>query len=284
MNKPIVAIYDDIVTARQVVEDLVNANFERDTISFVTNDAHNQYSHFLDKGYTAREDAVTAGEGAGFGAVVGALTGVLVGLAALTIPGLGIAIVAGPIVAGLTGAVAGALTGGVVGALVKSGVPEDEAPYYAEGIRRGGTLVSVQTSDTLRAQDIMNRHGSINIHERVELWRQAGWKGFESEIVEDANPKKIPRKHFAPIQTPSTIYGAAPVTPVEPPVVVLPTLENEPSIDDQDTRKSRPVIVTPTPIETIVPVTPIPAVPVAEPIPVVIVKDPQSDYVDTPND
>lgn len=282
MNKPIVAIYDDIVTARQVVEDLVNANFDRDTISFVTNDAHNQYSHFLDKGYTAREDAVTAGEGAGFGAVVGALTGVLVGLAALTIPGLGIAIVAGPIVAGLTGAVAGALTGGVVGALVRSGVPEDEAPYYAEGIRRGGTLVSVQTSNTLRAQDIMNLHGAINIHERVELWRHAGWKGFESEIVEDANPTKIPRKHFTPIQTPSTIYGSAPVTPVEPPVVVLSPLENEPSIDNEDTAKSRPAIVTPTPIETMVPVIPIPAVQVAEPIPIAIVKDTQSDYLDTP--
>ena len=281
MNKPIVAIYDDIITARQVVEDLVNANFARDTISFVTNDAHNQYSHFLDKGYAAREDAVTAGEGAGFGAVVGALTGVLVGVVALAVPGLGIAIVAGPIVAGLTGAVAGAFTGGIIGALVKSGVPEDEAPYYAEGIRRGGTLISVHTSDTLNAQDIMNRHGSVNIHERIEVWRQAGWKGFENEIVENEGTTKTPPKRFASIPTPPIIYGAAPITPVESPAITLPTLENEPSIDDQDTTKSRPVSPAPSPIEAIVPVIPIPAAPVAEPIPVVVVTDPQRDYVDT---
>ena len=281
MNKSIVAIYDDIVTARQVVEDLVNANFARDTISLITNDAHNQYSRFLDKDYTAREDAVTASEGAGFGAVVGALTGVLVGLAALTIPGLGIAIVAGPIVAGLTGAVAGALTGGIVAALVKSGVPEDEAPYYAEGIRRGGTLISVQTSDTLLAQDIMNRHGSTNIHERISLWRQEGWKGFDTDVVANEGTTKTPPKRFAPIPTPPIIYSAAPLTPVESPAIVLSTLENEPPIDSQDTTKSRPVTVTPAPIETIVPVAPIPTAVMAEPVPVVVVKEPQSEYVDT---
>ncbi|MEO8392351.1 MAG: hypothetical protein ABI700_05095, partial [Chloroflexota bacterium] len=68
MTQTIVAIYDDIVSARQVVEDLVNADFARSSISLITNDANNQYSRYLDKGYTPREDAVTAGEGAGFGA------------------------------------------------------------------------------------------------------------------------------------------------------------------------------------------------------------------------
>src|SRR5690606_32628959 len=119
MTKTTVALYDDIVVARQVVEDLVNADFERTAISLITNDANNQYSHYLDKDYAPRQDAVTAGEGAGFGAAVGGLSGILVGLAALTIPGIGLAIAAGPIVAGLTGALAGAVTGGIVGALVK---------------------------------------------------------------------------------------------------------------------------------------------------------------------
>src|SRR5579859_4868827 len=157
MNKTILTIFDDIVVARQVVEDLVNAGFPRHSISLITNDAHNQYSRYLDKDYVPKDDAVTAAHGAGLGAVIGALTGILIGLAALAIPGVGLVIVAGPIVVGLTGAAAGAVTGGMIGALVKSGVPEDEAQYYAEGIRRGGTLISVETSDTLRAEDIMNR-------------------------------------------------------------------------------------------------------------------------------
>jgi hypothetical protein len=33
------------------------------------------------------------------------------------------------------------------GALVKSGVPEREAEVYCEAVRRGGTMVSVRTSD-----------------------------------------------------------------------------------------------------------------------------------------
>src|SRR5579859_2319994 len=129
MTKTLVALFDDIAVARQVVEDLVKADFSRSTISLITNDAQNQYVRYLGKDYSPRDDAVTAAQGAGFGAAVGALTGILVGLAALMIPGIGLAIVAG-----LTGAVAGAVTGSVVGALVKSSVPEDEAPYYAEGI------------------------------------------------------------------------------------------------------------------------------------------------------
>lgn len=181
MNGTVVAIYDDIAQARQVVEELVNADFARNSISLITNDANNRYSHYLAPDYTARTDAVTAGEGAGFGAVIGGLTGVLAGLAALTIPGIGLAIAAGPVVAGLTGILAGAVTGGVVGALVKTGVPVDDAPYYAEGIRRGGTLVSIDTADTSRAQDILHRFGSINIHERVDVWRQQGWKGFNAD-------------------------------------------------------------------------------------------------------
>src|ERR1041385_8596464 len=116
MTKTILAIYDDIAVARQVVEDLVNADFPRGSISLITNDAHNHYSRYLDKDYVPKDDAVSGAQGAGFGAVVGALTGVLVGLAALMIPGIGLAIVAGPIVAGLTGGLAGAVTGGVVGA------------------------------------------------------------------------------------------------------------------------------------------------------------------------
>lgn len=244
MNNTMVAIYDDIVVARQVVEDLVKADFARSSISLITNDANNQYSHFLDKDYAPREDAVTAGEGAGFGAVVGALTGILVGVAALTIPGIGLAIAAGPIVAGLTGVVAGAVTGGVVGALVKSGVAEDEAPYYAEGIRRGGTLISVETSDTLRARDIMNRQGSVNIHERFNLWQRDGWKGFNAETVENKDKYEssvetlaaVPPSYATSAVVSPGLHEADPITIVP----VVPMIQEELHDPDQNTVKSFP--------------------------------------------
>jgi hypothetical protein len=249
MTKTLVAIFDDIAVARQVVEDLVNAKFARNSISLITNDAHNQYSHYLDKDYTPKDDAVTAVQGAGFGALVGAFTGILVGAAALTIPGIGLAIVAGPIVAGLTGAVAGSVTGGVVGALVKSGVPQDDAPYYAEGIRRGGTLISVETSDTLRAMDIMNRYGSVNIHARSELWRQAGWQGFDADVKADDNEETV-----KPL--PVMVTRATPITqPVSAPSVA-PLLIEEPPVSSEDTSKTTAALVAARATDTEIPVIP----------------------------
>jgi hypothetical protein len=282
MNKTIVTIYDDIVVARQVVEDLVNAGFARNSISLITNDANNQYSHYLDKDYTARNDAVTGGEGAGFGAVIGGLTGVLVGLAALTIPGIGLAIAAGPIVAGLTGIVAGAVTGGIAGVLIKSGVPEDDAPYYAEGIRRGGTLVSIETSNTLRAQDILNRHGSINIHERVNVWRQSGWKGFETEENE---PTDKPSPDVLPsVTTDETIMRNAQTPHNNAQVSAQPVykvMNEKPQIELEDTAKSLPVIVSvPTP-ETVILGAPVPNELTAEPVLVLTEKETQIANEDT---
>jgi hypothetical protein len=261
MTKTIVALYDDIAVARQVVEDLVNANFARSSISLITNDAHNQYSHYLDKDYAPKEEAVTAGEGARFGSVVGALTGLLVGAAALTIPGIGLAIAAGPIVGALTGIVAGAITGGIAGALVKSGVPEDEAPYYAEGIRRGGTLISIQTSDTLRAEDIMNRNGSTNIHERINLWRLDGWKGFGADPVENEDTAQPLPEDLSTI------------TRNTRPITVVPVVEEEPQFDDEDTDVSLPIAVTIPATDTKVPVTAIPAALTGVPAMLVIEKE-----------
>jgi hypothetical protein len=118
--------------------------------------------------------------GAGAGALVGSIGGLLVGLGALTIPGIGPILAAGPIAAALAGAGVGAAAGGVIGALADLGIPEDEAQHYAEGIRRGGTLVAVKTDDSAseRAMDIMYRHGPIDLEERAAHWRERGWTGW----------------------------------------------------------------------------------------------------------
>lgn len=283
MSKTVVAIYDDITVARQIVEDLVHADFERSDISLITNDAQNQYSHYLDEHYTPRDDAVTATEGAGFGAVVGALTGILVGLAALTIPGIGLAIVAGPIVAGITGMLTGAVTGGVVGALVKSGVPEDQAPYYAEGIRRGATLISLETADTLRAEDIMHRYGSIDIHERSSVWRQEGWKGFnateETQETESTDKSDLEMRTTVSIDTKTTRFThttqgdiPAEVTPAKPTVT-----EERRLSEDEDTAKVVPVLATFPTDDGATPVVPIPEVAATAPV---VQRIPESDMND----
>jgi hypothetical protein len=50
------------------------------------------------------------------------------------------------------GAAAGAATGGVVGALTKAGVSKEDASLYAEGVGRGGTLVTGRVADADHAR------------------------------------------------------------------------------------------------------------------------------------
>ena len=79
-----------------------------------------------------------AGKGACIGAGLGGAAGLLAGLGLLAIPGLGPVVAAGWLAAMAVGLAAGAATGGLVGALTEAGVSKEEAPLYAEGVRRGG--------------------------------------------------------------------------------------------------------------------------------------------------
>lgn len=194
MNRTVVALYDDFNDANNALRELVDAGFTRENISLMASDPSGEYGRSI--GTTAEradvEDsgaAQGAGVGAGIGAVVGGLGGLLVGLGALTIPGIGPVLAAGPLAAALTGlagagvgAVAGGVAGGLIGALVDLGVPEETAGYYAEGVRRGGTLLTVRTDDTLsdRAVDIMNRYNPVDINDRASQWRESGWTGFDT--------------------------------------------------------------------------------------------------------
>lgn len=86
-------------------------------------------------------------EGAGAGSAIGGTLGAIIaGIAAIgtsvALPGLGL-VVAGPLAAALAGAGAGGLTGGLVGALIGSGIPEERAKLYDEGIRNGGAVIGV---------------------------------------------------------------------------------------------------------------------------------------------
>jgi uncharacterized protein (TIGR02271 family) len=175
MAKVVVGLYDRIEDARDAVESLVNNGFRREDISLVASDASGEYQMYTtaDQGEDAAGGAAT---GAGIGAVIGGLGGLLVGLGALAIPGIGPVLAAGPLISALAGAGIGAAAGGLLGALVDLGIPEDQARTYEEGVKRGGTLVSLTASDD-RAQeavDIMNRFNPIDVNRRSQEWTATG--------------------------------------------------------------------------------------------------------------
>jgi hypothetical protein len=67
--------------------------------------------------------------------------------------------------------------------MVERGLNQDTAEFYAEGVRRGSTLVAVEVEDDQIdvAQDILNRHHPVDLAARAEQWREAGWTGFDPE-------------------------------------------------------------------------------------------------------
>jgi hypothetical protein len=112
--------------------------------------------------------------------VVGGTAGLLAGLGILAIPGVGPVVAAGWLAALAAGAVAGGAAGGIIGALTQSGVSKEDAHVYAEGVRRGGTLVVARVPDRERSryEAILDR-SAVNIRDRGEAYRKNGWTGFD---------------------------------------------------------------------------------------------------------
>jgi uncharacterized protein (TIGR02271 family) len=183
MAKTIVGLFDDFSEAQKVVQDLANNGFAREDISIAASDATGEYARYKDSGVSDVSEMSGTATGAATGAVLGGIGGLLVGLGALTIPGIGPIIAAGPLITTLTGAGVGAVAGGLIGALTDIGVPEEEAGYYAEGVRRGGTLVTVRADDHLvdRAVDIMERHDAVDVDQRATYWRESGWDRYNPQ-------------------------------------------------------------------------------------------------------
>lgn len=173
-------LFDNHADARAAVSALEDAGISSDNISIVGRDSEGRDSN-------AGEGAAA---GAGIGAAVGGTGGLLAGLGMLAIPGVGPVVAAGWLAATAAGAVAGAVAGGaaggLIGSLTKEGVDEDDAHVYAEGVRRGSTLVSARVDDDEIgvAQAIIDDHTPVDLDTRRASYREAGWDRFDGSLPE----------------------------------------------------------------------------------------------------
>jgi hypothetical protein len=128
--------------------------------------------------------------GAEVGAVLGAGGGILAGLGIIAIPGLGPVLAGGWLVTTIMGALAGAglgaATGGLIGLMTEAGIPRSDAHVYAEGVRRGGALVSVRVPENRvdEAVEILAQAGSVDLGERRERFEREGWTAFDDATAE----------------------------------------------------------------------------------------------------
>jgi len=147
---------EDAAEARNDIEAL---GVPRDDIGLLLNNSDIEYD--ADDGPS--NAGTGAGTGAGIGTVLGGGAGLLTGLGIMAIPGVGPIVAAGWLAATVAGAavgaVAGGAAGGLMGAMTHAGVDEDAAHVYAEGVRRGGTVLTVQVDG--------------------EAYRSSGWQQYD---------------------------------------------------------------------------------------------------------
>ncbi len=230
MAKTVVGLFDTLDEAQSVVKDLMSDGFTKDHISLLANNEKGKATQMAHEAGDSH-----AAEGAGAGAITGTVVGGGIGLVlsligAVAVPVIGPIIAAGPILATITGAGIGAAAGGLIGGLTGAGVPDEDANYYAEGVKQGGTLVMVDADDERgqQAYDIMEEHGAVNIEERGAQYRQAGFSKFDPNDTSSygaTNTQAVPMSQNTRTET----NQAAPTTSrtLDSGEAVLPVIEEE---------------------------------------------------------
>ncbi|MCW2120726.1 hypothetical protein [Flavobacterium sp. 7A] len=138
-------MFADRETTERAYNSLTERGYSKDDINLVMSDdtRTKYYSDKNDHSELGTKAAETAGTGSAIGGTIGAVVGIIAAIGtSVVIPGLGL-IIAGPLAAGLAGAGAGGIAGGLIGALVGSGIPEDRAKIYENGINDGHVVMGV---------------------------------------------------------------------------------------------------------------------------------------------
>jgi len=185
MTRIISKLYPSYERAQAAVRDLEAAGVPSGDISIVANNADGWYGNGtkrVDRNADGVDDrAEAAGTGAGIGATMGGAAGLLAGLGLLAIPGVGPVVAAGWLLATAAGAAAGGIAGGILGALTQAGVSEEDAHVYAEGVRRGGALVTARVDDRNASQlEATLERSALRPDTLRTNYGKSGWKSFDA--------------------------------------------------------------------------------------------------------
>jgi uncharacterized protein YjbJ (UPF0337 family) len=169
-NRMVTGLFRDRESAERAYGSVSTRGYSKDDVNLLMSD-ETRKTHFSSDDAGDTELGSKALEGAGAGAAIGGTTGaVLAAIAAIgtsvILPGIGL-VVAGPLAAALAGAGAGGATGGLIGALIGSGIPEDRAKHYDEGVRNGGIVMGVNARSDEDAEYFENEfktHRGENVY------------------------------------------------------------------------------------------------------------------------
>ena len=167
MAKAIAGFFHTQADGERAQKALFDAGFTQDEVSYLAGDTR---GHQTPKVGPALMNTGSESEAVS-DAFVGGAVGLAAGVIAVALPGIGPLLAAGPLAGWIAGLTAGAVTGGAIGLLKDYGVSEEQAEFYAEGVRRGGSLVTVHGVDEDRekvARELLNTAGAIEVEELAD--------------------------------------------------------------------------------------------------------------------
>jgi hypothetical protein len=165
MTKTIAGFFRTRVEGETAYNQLLANGFDRDQVSFVAGDTRGHQTPAIGpiQGTGAESDMPQD-------IAIGSVVGLVAGLVLLVIPGVGPFLAVGPLAAAMGGVAAGAGVGGIVGLLKDNGVSDEEAEFYEDGVRRGGSLITIRgitEEGEKNARKIMQKNGSIETEELI---------------------------------------------------------------------------------------------------------------------
>jgi len=211
MTKTVIAQYNRFQEAFDTVRELIKRGIERERISLITQDPYWQnaqesgFSNPIEQEDFDRQAMENQPRGASASATMGGISRLLDEVRAQALPGIGPAIAAGPMAAALGSAKTGGPARGVIGALREIGVTDEDAQSFHDGIRRGGTLVTVDITDMEESErpiEIMNRYKPADLRRQTGSIGAENWTGFKEEAEPfPFHDQTHPYKERAPAST-----------------------------------------------------------------------------------
>jgi uncharacterized protein (TIGR02271 family) len=93
-------------------------------------------------------------------------------------------------------------------------LPDEDQEIYAEGLKRGGFLVSVRVKEAEHSGvvDILDDEGSVDLTEREASWRSSGWSGSgnvagQAKLTEDTSAGESSGEDVVPLAQESLRVG-----------------------------------------------------------------------------
>jgi hypothetical protein len=164
MTKTIAGFFRTQAEGERARQALLSAGFSADQVSFVSGDVRGHETPAVGPALPHEGSESEAGRDAWIGGAVGLAAGIVL----FAVPGIGPLLAAGPIAGAIGGLGVGTAAGGIVGLLKDHGVSDKEAEFYAEGVARGGALITVHgvsEEGEKKARKILDDGGSIGVEE-----------------------------------------------------------------------------------------------------------------------